>query len=247
MSNIAKDTAVCLRKVDYSETSQVVTFFARDAGKLPTMAKGARRKKSSFGGSIEIFSFGQIVYLEGKSSRLATLTEFDPKPIFIGLSRNLDSLNAALYGAELVDRFTEEHDPHASLFDVFTQFLEDVQHAGAKHEAIAYLIVFQLTLLNEVGTKLVLERCANCKIKFSDSWPAAYFSSTANGLVCPDCESSFVDKLRLDRDCATCMSDLRKLTSATDKTIAQFEKIITYHFTSLMHRPPKMAKYFIGR
>ena len=247
MSTPLKDTVICIRKVDYSETSQVVTFFARDAGKLPTMAKGSRRKKSSFGGSIEIFSFGQAVYLPGRSSRLATLTEFDPKPIFIGLSRSLTSLNAAMYAAELVDRFTEEHDPHPMLFDAFVQFLEDIQLETNQSETLAYLIVFQLALLNEVGTKLVLERCANCKVKFTDSWTGAYFSSTANGLVCPDCETSFVDKMRLNRDIANCMADLRNLSSANNQTIAQFEKIITYHFTALMHRPPKMAKYFIGR
>ena len=44
---LKKDQAVCLRKADYSETSQVVTLFTRSHGKIPAMAKGAKRAKSS--------------------------------------------------------------------------------------------------------------------------------------------------------------------------------------------------------
>ena len=53
-----KDKAICLRAVNYSETSQVVTLFTRDHGKIAAMAKGSRRAKSSFDGAIEVFSFG---------------------------------------------------------------------------------------------------------------------------------------------------------------------------------------------
>ncbi len=67
-----KDVAICLRKTDFSETSQVVTFFTKDAGKLAALAKGAKRKKSSFDGPIEVFSYGQIVYSQTPTARLAT-------------------------------------------------------------------------------------------------------------------------------------------------------------------------------
>ncbi|MBM4027044.1 MAG: DNA repair protein RecO, partial [Planctomycetes bacterium] len=40
---LTKDQAICLRTVDYSETSQVVTLFARQAGKVRAIAKGSKR------------------------------------------------------------------------------------------------------------------------------------------------------------------------------------------------------------
>ena len=58
-----KDTAICLRAVNYSETSQVVTLFTRDHGKVAAMARGSRRTKSSFDGSIEVFSLGEAMFI----------------------------------------------------------------------------------------------------------------------------------------------------------------------------------------
>ncbi|MFQ6036643.1 MAG: DNA repair protein RecO, partial [Sedimentisphaerales bacterium] len=55
---LIKDTAICIRAVDYSETSQIVTFFTRATGKIRAIAKGSKRPKSAFDGPIEILSFG---------------------------------------------------------------------------------------------------------------------------------------------------------------------------------------------
>ncbi|MHC4155757.1 MAG: DNA repair protein RecO, partial [Planctomycetota bacterium] len=55
---LTKDEAICIRAVDYSETSQIVTFFTRANGKVGAIAKGSKRPKSAFDGAIEVFSHG---------------------------------------------------------------------------------------------------------------------------------------------------------------------------------------------
>ena len=93
---LIKDTAICIRAVDYSETSQIVTFFARAAGKISAIAKGSKRPKSAFDGPIEIFSYGKIVFSDSNKEKLATLTEFESAcggAGFTGLSNNLFTLN----------------------------------------------------------------------------------------------------------------------------------------------------------
>ena len=242
---LKKDQAVCLRKADYSETSQVVTLFAAEASKISAIAKGSKRPKSAFDGTIEIFSFGDIVYSSRSPASLATLTEFEQKPAFLSLRRKLFELNCAFFAAEMTDTFLEDRDPHPKLFESFIQFLSDVQQAGDHFTALGLLILFQLTLLNEVGMKPVLHRCANCKTSFSDKWRDVFFSSSANGLLCPDCEQAFTDKIRLTKACAECLADLKLIGLTDEKTLRQIEKILVYHFTELMHRPPKMAKYFV--
>lgn len=243
---LTKDTAICLRTVDYSETSQIVTLFTKRTGKIGAIAKGSKRKKSAFDGPIETLAYGQIVFKPATATaKLATLTEFQQSPVLMGLSRKLITLNAALFATELVDAFTETNDPHPNLFDAMLTFLTDLQQTSDTPNAIALLIVFQLALLNDIGEKPVLKKCVNCKTALTSKWGKFYFSSIANGLICPDCELSFPDKTPLTQQAAHCFYDLNKLADAAEPTINELENTIIAHLTQLMHRQPKLAKYFI--
>lgn len=243
---LLKDKAICIRKTDYSETSQIIVLLTREHGKLSAIAKGSRRSKSkSFGGAIEIFSFGEIVFAMPKTGTLATITEFDQLPVFIHLRSKLTSLNAALFGVELVNSLTEEYDPHSELFDLLEQFLMDVQQARSSRESLEFLIVFQLSLLNILGIKLVFDRCANCKQRFSASWGEVYFSSDSNGFVCRDCEAGFIEKFRIPYEVASVLSELSQLSNADDRVVEYIEKLLIRHLTHLLHKPPRMAKYFV--
>ena len=79
---LTKDAAICIRAVDFSETSQIVTFFARANGKVSVIAKGSKRAKSAFDGPIEILSFGKIVFSNSTREKLSTLTEFEQQAGF---------------------------------------------------------------------------------------------------------------------------------------------------------------------
>ena len=250
---LTKDTAICIRAIDYSETSQIVTFFARAAGKISAIAKGSKRPKSAFDGPIEIFSYGKIVFADSKKEKLATLTEFESAyggAGFAGLSNNLFTMNCCLFGAELLNKFTHDYDPHPKLFDDFLQFLQNAQENKDKHQMLALLILFQLGLLKEVGLQPILSYCVNCKTRYehraSGIEHRAYFSSTANGLICRDCEASFPDKVRLTQTAANCLSNLKLLAESQEKTLNEIETVLIHHFTELLGRKPKMAKYILN-
>lgn len=240
-----KDTAVCIRTIDYSDTSQIVTLFSADNGKLSAIAKGSRRKKTSFDGPIELFSYGDIIFIPSASGGLATLAEFHQKPVFMPLRRNLYGLNCAMFAAELIAAFTEEHDPHRQLFDSLVNFIYDIQTADNQDKTLALLILFQLTLLNDIGTKPVINKCTNCLTVFTDQWHRVYFSSLANGLVCADCDQAFADKQNLTMQAASVFAEIRKIENADVQTLRLIEKVLIYHFTELLHRPPRMARYFL--
>ncbi len=250
---LTKDTAICIRAIDYSETSQIVTFFARAAGKISAIAKGSKRPKSAFDGPIEIFSYGKIVFADSKKEKLATLTEFESAyggAGFTGLSNNLFTMNCCLFGAELLNKFTHDYDPHPQLFDDFLQFLQNAQENKDKHQMLALLILFQLGLLKEVGLQPILSYCVNCKTRYehraSSIEHRVYFSSLANGLICRDCEASFPDKLRLTQTAANCLSNLKLLAESQEKTLNEIETVLIHHFTELLGRKPKMAKYILN-
>lgn len=249
---LTKDLAICIRTVDYSETSQIVTFFARETGKIGAIAKGSKRPKSAFGGPIEILSHGKIVFSDSSWERLATLTEFEPAyagAASAGTHEDLFVLNCCYFAAELLNRFTDDYDPHPQLFDSFLRFLDDVQEDNTKPQNLALLILFQLGLLKEVGLQPILDYCANCKTRYehriSSIQDPVYFSCSANGLICRDCEPAFPDKIKLSRNAAACLTDLKQIPDAAEKTLTEIEKIFIQHFTQLLGGPLRMARHIL--
>ena len=247
---LTKDHAICIRTVDFSETSQIVTFFTKATGKIGAIAKGSKRPKSSFDGPIEMLSHGRIVFTDTNREKLATLTEFQSAAAPPGprlLRNNLFTLNCGLFAAELINRLTHEYDPHPELFESFLQFLKNARDAENESQMLAMLILFQLALLKEVGLQPILNACANCKEQHAirNAQYQLYFSSSANGLICRDCEQVFQDKIRLNPKAAACLANLRLLTESTKKTLNEIEKTLIHHFTELTGRQPKMAKHIL--
>jgi DNA repair protein RecO (recombination protein O) len=246
---LTKDTAICIRTTDFSETSQIVTLFTRATGKISAIAKGSKRPKSAFDGPVEVFSHGSIVYSDSTREKLATLTEFEQQPDFAKLAGNFFAPNCCLFAAELVNGLTHDYDPHPQLFDSFLQFLQNEHRESSieNRKALALLILFQLVLLREIGLMPILNACANCKTQYAtrNTQYEAYFSSSANGLICRDCEASFPDKMKLTKDAANCLANTKLIAEAQEKTLNEIEKILIRHFTEILHRPPKMAKYVL--
>ncbi len=242
---LTKDSGLCIRAVDYSETSQILTLFTRANGKISAIAKGSKRPKSAFDGPIEVFSHGKIVFSDSTREKLATLTEFEQQPGFTNLANNLFALNCCFFATELVDKLTDDYDPHPELFDSFLRFLQDANEEGRK--ALSLLILFQLTLLKEIGLQPILNACVNCKTSHESLTTSheIYFSSFANGLICRDCEASFPDKIRLTKMAANCLANVKLIAEADEETLNEIEKILIYHFTEILGRPPKMAKYIL--
>jgi len=147
-----KDTAICIRHVDWSETSQVVALLTREHGKVAGVAKGAKRMSPSavarYSGGIELLTAGEIVGIIKASAELATLTEWnllDPHP---HLRRDYEAMNLALYASDLCGAMLADHDPHPAVFDAMRTLLQGLADVAGRH---ALLLRFQWTLLGEAG------------------------------------------------------------------------------------------------
>ena len=249
---LLKDEAICIRTVDYSETSQIVTFFTREHGKLGVIAKGAKRAKSSFGGTLEIFVRGRIVFRDSATGKLGTLTEFQPiHDIVSAVSTHLYAYHCCLFSAELVAKLTHDADPHAQLYDAFLQFLQDVcqtQGAAQRKQAIlALLVLFEQVLLREIGLMPRFAVCANCGQIQAGPGRQMFFSSLANGIVCRDCEMSFPERRLISQEAARCLAEPRRLASAALKHLVEIETLFIHHFTHLLHGRLRTAQYVLAQ
>ncbi len=145
-----------------------------------------------------------------------------------------------------MESLTEMNDPHPQLFDAFVHFLDSVQSVSQTAAQLAHIIAFELTLLQEIGIGPVMDRCANCSDAFGSRWKYAYFSSEAKGLLCPGCENAFVEKIRLEIHAAAALSEPQRLSKTSEALLRQIQNAMLHHFTQLLHRPLKLAQWFLS-
>ncbi len=194
---IERDQAIVLRLTDYSETSQIATLFAADAGLLRLIAKGIKRGTSKrFATGMDLLELGEVNYAPPRGdATLATLTDWTQRDTFSGLRKNLAGLYAGLYAAELVSSLTEERDPHPELFEALHGLLAGLADGG---QIALKISRFQYRLLDAIGYRPTLDRCVSCDRPAAPN-ATLYFSSAAGGIVCRDCEMHYVEKRPLRR------------------------------------------------
>jgi len=253
----AREPAICIRTVDYSETSQVLSFLTRGAGLVRLIAKGAKRPKSKTG-PLDLLSEGEIVYTTPASQAMGTLMEFSEATSHPYLRRDAERLHTAMYMLELSGEMIAEGDPHPQAYDLLHNSLHRLAEPGSRPAAV--LAFYQWRLLTHVGLLGELTDCVSCgqAIVGSQSGPTTgvHFSSDAGGLLCRDCEAGQHEKLPLGRDTLAGLSALRatrNLQATRGKvTITQNQadavnRLLHYHATNLAHKPLKLARHVIGR
>jgi DNA repair protein RecO (recombination protein O) len=195
---LARDRCICVRKTEFSETSQILTLFGREHGIVRVIAKGAHRRTkvgaSKFDGGIDTLDVGDAVFTLHVERDLNTLTEWGLRDGNQPLHRHLRAMYLGLYAAELVSTLIEEHDPHPPLFDRFQTLLADLPTGRTE----AAFLAFELDLLRHVGLLSDLSRCVACDRPALEPTGDGHFSPERGGLVCRNCEGKVGDRLRLD-------------------------------------------------
>ena len=125
-----KAIALVLRVVEFSETSSVVTLFTREMGKIHALAKGARRPKGPFESALDLLALCRIVFLRKSPGVLDLLTEAKLQRRFRPRDRDLSSLYAGYYVAELLTELTDDSDPSPELFDAAVETLQGLAEPG---------------------------------------------------------------------------------------------------------------------
>lgn len=178
-----KATAIVLRKVDFSESSLVVSLFTREFGKIDGLAKGAKRLKGPFESALDLLALCRIVFLRKTSETLDLLTEAKLERRFRVTGPGLEGLYAGYYVAELLSEMTDRYDPHPELFDLADDTLAGL---GAGDDVSKRLLRFELGALRELGHLPALECCAECGKPIAISGRIT-FGLLDGGALCPRC------------------------------------------------------------
>jgi len=174
--------AVCLHKVDYSETSQVLRFFTPDSGKISCIAKGSKRKKSAFLAPFELLSVYDLIRIEKRPGTLDILTKAERVRSFTKLRADYPRYVAACYAAEFTDEFAPEGQTIEGLYVLLIQVLERLEAGVTAADAI---LSFEAMSLRALGYLPRLRECGLCRRPASAT--DLYFSVRDGGAIHLEC------------------------------------------------------------
>ena len=141
-------TGLVLRVFPLTETSLVVHWLSPEAGRIGTVAKGARRAKSPFRGKLDLFHLAEFSFRRSRRSDLHTLSEVVLKEPFPNLRTDVNLLDCLARATRLLARSTEEQTPLRAEFDLMLELVTRLNAGGAGE---FWLSVFEVKFLASQG------------------------------------------------------------------------------------------------
>lgn len=127
-----------IRLTKLTESSLIVHWLTEDAGLLKTVAKGARRAKSSFTGRLDLFVDAEFEWNKSSRSELHTLREVNVCDFRVSLRENYrDSVVAAYFG-QLLELVLEPDHPVPEMCDLLQRGLGYLRENGADHRGFLH-------------------------------------------------------------------------------------------------------------
>jgi hypothetical protein len=145
-----RTTGIILRTRLLTETSLIVQWLTADAGRVATVAKGARRPKSAFRGKLDLFHEADLVFRRSSRSELHTLQEVALRETHPELRADWDRLSRAAYGVALVEWTTETDTPLPEAWDLFRGYLGEVCSGPKTMRAVLALELRHLADLGQL-------------------------------------------------------------------------------------------------
>ena len=155
--------ALILRTYKLAEADRIVVFFTKDRGKKRGVAKGARRARSRFTGTLEPLTRAGIAYYERELRDLVRINYVEPQrsPLAV-VARQTDDVAAlghAEYFAELIDEWAPEAHVDERLYRLGSA-MTDAIAAGVPVDPLARY--FEYWLLRLQGVYPSLASCGGC-------------------------------------------------------------------------------------
>jgi DNA repair protein RecO (recombination protein O) len=225
-----KTRAVVIKSMNLSEYDRLVTFMTEKHGKVRCVAKGARKAKNQFWGTLEPMSLINLIYFGREHQSLFRLNHSDIIESFHTIRDDFDKLYTGVYFLDLIDVMVLEGHWDPKIFSLLYQVLAALNQ---QRELEPLLRLFEIRLLALSGYKPQLEHCVFCrKIPEKDLIP---FSYAHNGILCDSC--SKIGKFDIQFSIGT-RNYIKKLLNVEVKTCERlkFQKSKTEEIENLTHR-----------
>lgn len=150
-----------LKSYGLAEADKIVVFLTQEHGLIRGVAKGAKRLKSRFGGSLEPFSIIRLTYFQKEDRELVSVKQCEIVKSFFEKASNPHFFQKFAYIVELLNDFAPPSDPNERLYRMAKVCLETSDEQPEKLEQT--VLYFELWLLKLGGYLPSWEKCNICQ------------------------------------------------------------------------------------
>jgi DNA repair protein RecO (recombination protein O) len=170
--------AIILRTWPVNEADLVVSFFARDYGRMKGIAKSALKSRKRFGGALEPMTVTRAWFAERPRQELVRLDQLEI--LRSPLAGPVDAVLLAVlsFYAEVIDEALPEHDPQDAVYRLLVSVLEQT----TTQQPWMPLTYFGLWMTRLMGLLPELAHCIVCGESLHAEMVS--FHSFSDGLFC---------------------------------------------------------------
>lgn len=158
---LVETEGLILKTYGLAEADKIVIFFTKENGLIRGVAKGAKRLKSRFGGSLEPFTIVNLTYFQKEDRELVSISNIDLNKSFFTKAVNPEFLQKFAYLFELLFEFAPPNQANERLYRMACVCLETVDDNRQTLESIA--LYFELWLLRLAGFLPDWNKCDDCQ------------------------------------------------------------------------------------
>lgn len=174
---------IILKTYNLSEADKIVLVLTEKQGIVRGVAKGAKRLKSRFGGSLEPFTIVQITFFHKEERELVSIRTLELVKSYFELISEPQRLEKFSYLVDLTVDFAPPHDPNENLYRMIKACLENAANSPEFLDII--ILYFEFWLLRLGGYLPNWEKCDVCKRQITAN--EAAFLQTNFHLFCQNC------------------------------------------------------------
>lgn len=175
-----------LKSYSLAEADKIIILLTKQYGVVRGVAKGAKRLKSRFGGSLEPYTIVHIQYNQKEERELVSIRQIDLVKSFFSEASNPNFLQKFAYMIEILIEFAPPHDPNENLFRMTKVCLETAASNSESLESIT--VYFELWLLRLGGYLPNWNKCDDCR-RDLNSHKVASLQINFH-LLCSDCKKT---------------------------------------------------------
>ena len=151
-------SGVVQRVTDTKETDRILTVLTADRGKIPLIARGARRKNSRLAAACQLPAYSELTIY--KRGGWYMLDEASPLELFDALGRDIELLALASWFCELTEAVCAEETPAPEVLSLLLNALYALCYTDRPPRLVK--AAFQFRLMALAGFEPLADGCALC-------------------------------------------------------------------------------------